>query len=82
MARLINDFRDILGAVADAAGIAEDMGMEFVRTLSTDDLRQMTLGQPMEIETRRSFRTADLVLNQIRIGRDRGDGVCVWRLGQ
>ena len=23
-----------------------------------------------------------LVLNQIRIGRDRGDGVCVWRLGQ
>ena len=26
--------------------------------------------------------TVDLVLNQIRIGRDRGDGVCVWRLGQ
>ena len=24
----------------------------------------------------------NLVLNQIRIGRDRGDGVCVWRLGQ
>ena len=24
----------------------------------------------------------ELVLNQIRIGRDRGDGVCVWRLGQ
>ena len=23
-----------------------------------------------------------LVLNQIRIGRDKGDGVCVWRLGQ
>ncbi len=23
-----------------------------------------------------------LVLNQVRIGRDRGDGVCVWRLGQ
>ena len=26
--------------------------------------------------------TLVLVLNQIRIGRDRGDGVCVWRLGQ
>ena len=26
--------------------------------------------------------TRYLVLNQIRIGRDRGDGVCVWRLGQ
>ena len=23
-----------------------------------------------------------LVLEQIRIGRDKGDGVCVWRLGQ
>ena len=27
-------------------------------------------------------RLRELVLNQIRIGRDRGDGVCVWRLGQ
>ena len=26
--------------------------------------------------------TINLVLNQIRIGRDKGDGVCVWRLGQ
>ena len=33
----------------------------------------------------RGFQWVDgsfLVLNQIRIGRDRGDGVCVWRLGQ
>ena len=26
--------------------------------------------------------SSDLVLDQIRIGRDRGGGVCVWRLGQ
>ncbi len=31
---------------------------------------------------RRASTPTVLVLNQIRIGRDRGDGVCVWRLGQ
>ena len=30
----------------------------------------------------RGANAFNLVLNQIRIGRDRGDGVCVWRLGQ
>ena len=29
-----------------------------------------------------SLLCSALVLNQIRIGRDKGDGVCVWRLGQ
>ena len=33
-------------------------------------------------EASRRSLTIALVLNQIRIGRDRGDGVCVWRLGQ
>ncbi len=28
------------------------------------------------------LRIDELVLNQVRIGRDRGDGVCVWRHGQ
>ncbi len=36
------------------------------------------------IEAKRSHQELEkaLVLNQVRIGRDRGDGVCVWRLGQ
>ena len=49
-------------AAGDAAGIADDLGMEFVRTLSADNLRRMTQGHSMEIETRRSFRNADLVI--------------------
>ena len=49
-------------AANDAAGIADDMGMTFLRTLSTDNLREMIQGHPMEIQTRRSFRNADLVM--------------------
>ena len=36
----------------------------------------------IEWDKRQLLVSASLVLNQIRIGRDRGDGVCVWRLGQ
>ncbi len=49
-------------AANDAAGMADDMGMTLVRTLSTDNLREMIQGHPMEIQTRRSFRNADLVM--------------------
>ena len=34
------------------------------------------------IEDKMVYLRQTLVLNQIRIGRDKGDGVCVWRLGQ
>ena len=49
-------------AANDAAGMADDMGMTLVRTLSIDNLREMIQGHPMEIQTRRSFRNADLVM--------------------
>ena len=46
----------------DAAGIAEDMSMTLIRTLTIDDLREMIQGRPMDIQTKRSFRNADLVM--------------------
>ena len=49
-------------AANDAAGMADDMGMTLVRTLSIDNLREMIQGHPMEMQTRRSFRNADLVM--------------------
>ena len=49
-------------AAEAAAGIADDLGMEFIRILSADNLRRMIQGHSMEIETRRSFRNADLAI--------------------
>ena len=54
-------------AVSDAAGIAHDMGLEFVRTLTASDLMELAedqLGQ----DTGRSFRRADLVIETTRDG--------------
>ncbi len=55
------------------------------RVVPSSDLRMRILcsrsGQP-GFGAWQSGRDGRLVLNQIRIGRDRGDGVCVWRLGQ
>ena len=39
-------------------------------------------GHPGDFFVQASPEEGRLVLNQIRIGRDKGDGVCVWRLGQ
>ena len=47
--------------VQDAPGIASDMGLEFVRTLSSDELREMA-GNALPRDTGRSFRNADLVI--------------------
>ena len=44
----------------DAPGIASDMGMEFVRTLSAGDLSEMA-GNTLPRNVGRSFRNADLV---------------------
>ena len=55
-------------AVEDARGMAEDMELEYVRTLSKDDLAQMArnaLDEDARRERRdqlRSFRNADLVI--------------------
>ena len=46
-------------AVSDAAGIAQDMGLEFVRTLTASDLMEMSRNQ-LDRETGRNFRRADL----------------------
>ena len=46
--------------VQDARNIAYDMGLEFVRTLSSDELREMA-GNTLPRDTGRSFRNADLV---------------------
>ena len=48
-------------AVSDAAGIAHDMGLEFVRTLTASDMMEMA-GDQLDRETGRSFRRADLVI--------------------
>ena len=47
--------------VEDAAGIASDMGLEYVRTLSREDLSRMA-GGSLDPDTGRSFRNADLVI--------------------
>ena len=74
MDRLEGDFSGFKGeyarllAVRDAQGMAEDMGLEFVRTLSMDDLAQLardSLDQESMRRRRdqlRSFRRADLIM--------------------
>ena len=47
--------------VQDARNIAYDMGLELVRTLSSDELRDMA-GNALPRDTGRSFRNADLVM--------------------
>ena len=54
-------------AVSDAAGIAHDMGLEFVRTLTPSDLMELA-GDQLEQDTGRSFRRADLVIEAIKDG--------------
>ena len=54
-------------AVSDAAGIAQDMGLEFVRTLTASDLMEMSRNQ-LDRETGRSFRRADLVIEATKDG--------------
>ena len=54
-------------AVSDAAGIAHDMGLEFVRTLNASDLMEMA-GDQLSLDTGRSFRRADLVIEATRDG--------------
>ena len=57
-----------LKAVEDARGMAEDMGLEYIRTLSKDDLAQIAgkaLSRESLLERRdqfRSFRRADLII--------------------
>ena len=47
--------------VADASGIAEDMGLEYVATLTGDELRNMSTGK-LDRNVSQSFRRADLVI--------------------
>ena len=54
-------------AVSDAAGIAQDMGLEFVRTLTASDLMETSRNQ-LDRETGRSFRRADLVIETTKEG--------------
>ena len=54
-------------AVSDAAGIAQDMGLEFVRTLTASDLMEMSRNQ-LDRETGRNFRRADLVIEATKDG--------------
>ncbi len=65
--RMEGDFGTIKGdfarnrTVQDARNIAYDMGLEFVRTLGSDDLREMA-GNTLPRNVGRSFRNADLVV--------------------
>ena len=47
--------------VQDARGIASDLGLEYVRTLTNDDLNRMARGN-LDQDVLRSFRNADLVI--------------------
>ena len=47
--------------IEDARNIAYDMGLELVRTLSSDELREMA-GNTLPRDVGRSFRNADLVI--------------------
>ncbi len=65
--RMEGDFGTIKGdfartrTVQDARNIAYDMGLQFVRTLSATDLREMA-GNTLPRDMGRSFRNADLVI--------------------
>ena len=65
--RMEGDFGTLKGdfartrTIQDARNIAYDMGLEFVRTLSSDDLREMA-GNTLPRDVGRSFRNADLVI--------------------
>ena len=65
--RMEGDFGTIKGdfartrTVQDARNIAYDMGLEFVRTLRSDELRDMA-GNALPRDVGRSFRNADLVV--------------------
>ena len=48
-------------AIQDARGIAEDRGLEYVRTMTNDDLNGMARGN-LDRDVLRSFRNADLVI--------------------
>ena len=48
-------------AIQDARGITEDRGLEYVRTLTNDDLNGMARGN-LDRDVLRSFRNADLVI--------------------
>ena len=67
LGRIESDTRTMRGyparirTVQDAQGIASDMGLEFVRTLSAGDLSEMA-GNPLPRDVGRSFRSADLVI--------------------
>lgn len=45
----------------DAPGIASDFGLEFVRLLTSEDLRRMA-GNNLSVNVNRSFRNADMVI--------------------
>ena len=47
--------------IQDARGITSDLGMEYVRTLTIDDLNRMA-GNDLDRDVLRSFRNADLVI--------------------
>ena len=67
LGRIESDTRTMRGYTArirtiqDAQGIASDMGLEFVRTLSAGDLSEMA-GNALPRDVGRSFRNADLVI--------------------
>ena len=46
----------------DARGITRDMGFNYVRTLTKDDLREMAEDSGLPVSERKSFREADLVI--------------------
>ena len=67
LGRLESDMSSLKGdyarsrTIQDAPGIAADMGLEYVRTLTNDDLLRMA-GNSLPRDTARSFRNADMVI--------------------
>ena len=68
--------RAVLSGVADATPKSGEGEVEMIR------MPKCAKDSAVKARIQAVNQMKALVLNQIRIGRDRGDGVCVWRLGQ
>ena len=75
----------VAGVKSELADGARVLGINIDRDDADDAQAAYEPRKPLDLSNvpdAQKVDLSDLVLSQIRIGRDRGDGVCVWRLGQ
>ena len=69
-------------AALDRLGRSLTEVLELLGWLRENQVEVLSLRESIDQDSAMGRAMLHLVLTQIRIGRDRGDGVCVWRLGQ